>query len=81
MNEIEAWYNTAYDEWQRLEHHKIEFDITKRFLDDFITGEALEIFDIGGGPGRYALYLAEKGHNVTLLDLSRKYRTCKKKIF
>ncbi|WP_059173396.1 bifunctional 2-polyprenyl-6-hydroxyphenol methylase/3-demethylubiquinol 3-O-methyltransferase UbiG [Bacillus sp. FJAT-27445] len=72
MNEIEAWYDTAYDEWQRLERHKIEFDITKRFLDDFIKGDNLSVFDIGGGPGRYAMYLAEKGHKVTLLDLSSK---------
>ncbi|WP_316569365.1 class I SAM-dependent methyltransferase [Neobacillus sp. YIM B06451] len=72
MNEIEAWYDTAYDEWQRLERHRIEFDITKRYLDDFIKGSSLDIFDIGGGPGRYAMYLAEKGHNVTLLDLSSK---------
>ncbi|WP_274598828.1 hypothetical protein AWH56_011565 [Anaerobacillus isosaccharinicus] len=36
MNEIECWYDTEYDEWERLERHKIEFDITKRFLDDFI---------------------------------------------
>lgn len=72
MNEIERWYDSEYDEWQRLERHKIEFDITKRFLDEFIKGESLQIFDIGGGPGRYAMHLAEKGHKVTLLDLSKK---------
>lgn len=72
MNEIERWYDFEYDEWQRLERHKIEFDITKRYLDEFILGENLRIFDIGGGPGRYAMYLAEKGHKVTLLDLSIK---------
>jgi S-adenosylmethionine-dependent methyltransferase len=72
MNEIEYWYDTEYDEWERLEHHKIEFDITIRFLDDFIKGENLDIFDIGGGPGRYSMYLRERGHKVTLLDLSKK---------
>jgi 2-polyprenyl-3-methyl-5-hydroxy-6-metoxy-1,4-benzoquinol methylase len=72
MNEIEHWYDTEYNEWQRLERHKIEFDITKRYFDDFIKGDNLQIFDIGGGPGRYAMYLAEKGHKVTLLDLSNK---------
>lgn len=56
----------------RLDRHKIEFDITKRYLDEFIQGEQLEIFDIGGGPGRYSIYLAQKGHTVTLLDLSEK---------
>lgn len=72
MNEIEYWYDHEYDEWERLERHKIEFDITKRYLDDFIRGEKLEIFDIGGGPGRYAMHLAERGHKVTLMDLSKK---------
>jgi S-adenosylmethionine-dependent methyltransferase len=72
MNEIEQWYDKEYDEWQRLEHHKIEFDITKRYLDEFIIGENLQIIDIGGGPGRYSIYLAEKGHKVTLLDLSKR---------
>lgn len=72
MNEIENWYDVEYDEWERLERHKIEFDMTKRFLDEYIKGQNLAIFDIGGGPGRYAMYLAEKGHKVTLLDLSNK---------
>lgn len=72
MNEIENWYDNEYDEWARLDRHKIEFDITKRFMDKFITGKNLKIFDIGGGPGRYSLYLAEKGHKVSLLDLSNK---------
>lgn len=72
MNEIESWYDNKYDEWNRLQRHKIEFDITKRYLDKYITGESLEVFDIGGGPGRYAFYLAEKGHKVSLLDLSNK---------
>lgn len=72
MNEIERWYDEKYDEWERLGRHKIEFDITKRYLDKYIIGENLEIFDIGGGPGRYSLYLAEKGHKVSLLDLSKR---------
>ncbi|RHW38114.1 class I SAM-dependent methyltransferase [Neobacillus notoginsengisoli] len=72
MNEIERWYDEEYDEWTRLDRHKIEFEITKRYLDETIQGENLEIFDIGGGPGRYSIYLAEKGHKVSLLDLSKR---------
>ena len=70
MNEIENWYDEKYDEWDRLNRHNIEFDITKRYLDEYIVGKDLEIFDIGWGPGRYSIYLAEKGHRVSLLDLS-----------
>lgn len=71
MNEIENWYDNKYDEWSRLDRHRIEFEITKMYLDEYITRTGLEIFDIGGGPGRYSFYLAGKGHCVTLLDLSR----------
>ncbi len=28
------------------------------------------ILDIGGGPGRYSIYFAQRGCDVTLLDLS-----------
>ncbi|MCH1642151.1 class I SAM-dependent methyltransferase [Paenibacillus timonensis] len=73
MKEIQQWYDNQYDEWERLERHKIEFDITKRYLDEYVTGDHLQVFDIGGGPGRYTIYLAEKGHQVTLLDLSKRH--------
>lgn len=71
MNQIENWYDTQYDEWSRLDRHRVEFEITKKYLDRYIKGKNLRIFDIGGGPGRYSFYLAEKGHHVTLLDLSQ----------
>ena len=70
MKEVERWYDESYDEWDRLENHIVEFDITKRYLDKYIIGDSLEIFDIGGGPGRYAIRLAKKGHQVSLLYLS-----------
>ncbi len=71
MDPIEQWYDKEYDEWERLERHKIEFEITKRYMDKYITGQNQTIFDIGGGPGRYSFYLTQKGHRVSLLDLSR----------
>lgn len=71
MSKIEKYYDEQYDEWARLERHAIEFDITKRYLDEFIIGDHLKIIDIGGGPGRYSLYLSQKGHYVTLVDLSK----------
>lgn len=71
MNNIEEYYNNRYDEWGRLERHKIEYEITKKVLDEYME-ENSEVLDIGGGPGRYSIYLAEKGHGVTLVDLSEK---------
>lgn len=72
MNEIEEWYDNKYDEWLRLDRHRVEFEITMRYMDEFIKGEELDILDIGGGPGRYSIYLAGKGHKLTLFDLSGK---------
>lgn len=73
MSEIEKWYDEEYEEWERLDRHRVEFDITKRIMDRFIPDKPMEIIDIGGGPGRYSIYLAQKGHRVTLLDLSSKH--------
>jgi len=68
---IQQYYNSDYDEWGRLERHRIEFEITKRTLDKFIPAGS-SVLDVGGGPGRYSIYLAQKGHEVTLLDLCEK---------
>ena len=41
MKEVERWYDESYDEWDRLENHIVEFDITKRYLDKYIIGDSL----------------------------------------
>ncbi len=69
MNDIEEYYNIRYDEWTRLERHRIEYEITKKVMREYINDNS-EVLDAGGGPGRYSIYLAQNGHKVTLLDLS-----------
>jgi len=55
-------------EWDRIAD-KPEFLLTCRMLDRYIKpGDT--VLDIGGGPGRYSFYFAEKGCDVTLFDLS-----------
>ena len=50
-------------------HERPEFLLTCRYIDRYIKpGD--RVLDIGGGPGRYSIYLAEKGCDVTLFDLS-----------
>lgn len=71
MGSIEDYYNCQYDEWGRLERHRIEFEMTRRVLDEYIDDYS-KVLDVGGGPGRYSIYLAQKGHTVTLFDLSEK---------
>ena len=62
-----------YNQCPGFEYNRIagrpEFLLTVRYIDRYIRpGES--VLDLGGGPGRYSLYLAEKGCDVTLIDLS-----------
>ena len=71
VNTVRAYYDDGVPyEWSRLEERCIpEFHITKRYLERYIhAGD--RVLDMGGGPGRYALWLAERGCEVTLADLS-----------
>ena len=58
-------------EWTRLEHPDdgaIEFEVTCHVLATYLPLHA-RVLDIGGGPGRYTIWLAQQGHHVTLADL------------
>ena len=60
------------DEWERLELNPVtrsEFENTIDYLSDELP-EQVRVLDAGGGAGRYSIWLAERGHEVTLLDLS-----------
>lgn len=68
---------TFYDEfgereWERLDrdfYHRLEFDGTVQYLETHLPPDG-RVLDVGGGAGRYAVWLAERGYDVTLLDLS-----------
>ena len=47
---------------------RLEFERTKELIERLIAGEALEVLDVGGGPGMYALWLSGKGHRVEVVD-------------
>lgn len=64
---------------QEIEANRLELEIfklegirTKEIIERYIEKLNLEILDIGGGAGFYSFWLQEKGHNVTLVDLSSK---------
>lgn len=69
---IRAFYAArAKAEWNRLfhdEYGRLEFDTTMHFIDKHLTGKELRVLDAGGGPGRYTIELARRGHRVVLLD-------------
>ena len=68
---VRDYYNSqTAAEWSRLDRHPVEFAITKRLLERWIARPRSRILDVGGGPGRYSLWLASLGHDVTLVDLA-----------
>lgn len=70
---IKAYYASFGErEWDRLERPgdgAVEFAITSDALRRHLSPNS-KVLDIGGGPGRYAIWLAERGHTVSLGDLS-----------
>jgi len=72
MNEIYDFYNNGA-EIGRLEHGLgiVEFHRTKEILSRYIPG-GMVIYDIGGGIGMYAAWLAKKGNEVHLIELTER---------
>lgn len=72
MSHVQNFYDeNVQNEWERLGvRHRTEFAVTLRALREFLPPVPARVIDIGGGPGRYALTLAEAGYGVTLVDLS-----------
>ena len=72
-DDVRAYYAVfAEREWQRLanaDDGAVEFALTCAMLERYLPS-AGRILDIGGGAGRYAIWLAERGYQVVLADLS-----------
>ncbi|WP_266075508.1 class I SAM-dependent methyltransferase [Haladaptatus caseinilyticus] len=59
-------------EWERLQEsfkNSLEFENTTDYLSQYLP-ESGHVLDAGGAAGRYSIWLAERGYDVTLLDLS-----------
>ncbi|KAJ0423220.1 S-adenosyl-L-methionine-dependent methyltransferase [Aspergillus carlsbadensis] len=74
---VATWYDqNAGLEHGRLKNCRLEFSISWRLITQYTeklrANKPLEILDLGGGTGRYALELASLGHSVTLVDISEK---------
>ncbi len=73
-DEVRAYYaHFAEKEWDRLTDPQadgvVEYALTTHTLAAYLP-PASRVLDVGGGPGRYSLWLAEQGHRVVLADLS-----------
>ena len=73
LEKVEEFYDkNAQHEWDRLDRHRIEIEVTMKALREFLPPLPVKLLDVGGGPGRYSLTLAQLGYTVTLLDLSQR---------
>jgi len=59
--------------------HRLELNTTLHFLDKYLPKSG-HILDAGGGPGRYTLELAQRGYDVTHLDLTPKFNEHTQKV-
>ena len=70
---VRAYYaHFGEREWTRLTNPAdgaIEFAVNCHAIAAHLTADA-RVLDIGGGPGRYSIWLAQRGHRVVLADLS-----------
>lgn len=70
---VRAYYASFGErEWQRLtnpDDGAVEFALTKQLLATYLPPSG-RVLDLAGGPGRYTLWLAERGYQVVLADLS-----------
>jgi SAM-dependent methyltransferase len=70
---VRAYYTSFGErEWARLENPAdgaLEFAMTRQALATHLPPHS-RVLDIGGGPGRYTIWLAQQGHCVVLADLS-----------
>ena len=64
------YYGTDYNEIDRFNDGSgcLEYIRSKQILDRYLPQAPVNILDIGGGPGAYSSWLAEKGHKVHLVD-------------
>jgi ubiquinone/menaquinone biosynthesis C-methylase UbiE len=62
-----------YNENDRLESQTTDFIRSKQIISRYLFDNKIEIADVGGGTGPYSFWLAEKGHNVHLLDVTPKH--------
>lgn len=69
MKEIMDFYNN-YDEEGRLlkKNHSPEYIFTMKYIEKYLTPSS-KILEIGAGTGRYSITLADKGYDVTAVEL------------
>ncbi|MFD7817724.1 methyltransferase domain-containing protein [Streptomyces sp. NPDC059785] len=74
LDEVRAFYDgDPQREWRRTQegaYHRLEFEVIHREILPGRLAPGSRVLDVGSGPGRHALELAQQGHDVALVDLS-----------
>lgn len=73
QEDVKRYYTyLGEQEWERLNATTIgaiEYAVTLHALETYLPSDG-RILDVGGGPGRYTIWLAQRGYRVVLADLS-----------
>jgi ubiquinone/menaquinone biosynthesis C-methylase UbiE len=70
VSDIAEFYSSNPEgEHSRLERHQLEYDLTWRYLDQYLPSQGT-ILEVGAATGRYTLELAKRGCTLTAVDLS-----------
>ena len=67
-DEIAYYYGLGEERDRLAGPFRLEFVRTKELLARHLPPPPAVVLDIGGGPGAYALWLAERGYEIHLLD-------------
>jgi 2-polyprenyl-3-methyl-5-hydroxy-6-metoxy-1,4-benzoquinol methylase len=76
MDHLRRFYAEEYVEDVRLTrspHGRLEFVRTVELLRRVLPAPPARVFDVGGGTGIHARWLAEAGYEVTLVDLMEEH--------
>ena len=78
LTDIREMYNAGWDiEASRLERHQLEADITWCYLNLYLPTHG-RLLEVGFGTGFYTFPLAQRGYQITAVDLADEYVTrCK----
>lgn len=69
--EVANHYASGYEATRlQKEEGKLEAERSRELLDRFLPPIPASILDIGGGPGGYACWLAKRGYEVHLIDIT-----------
>ena len=67
------FYEKYENEDKRITRSPLEFIRTKEIISRFLLENPVKIIDLCGASGHYSYWLAEKGHEVHLRDLSQRH--------